>query len=340
MLKRNPACFLRWYGLHMILLTTTLSLHASPVVSDTIAQTAYFSFHSNPWVNLHHFLYERASHRQEEHLTKDNVSFLTIGEEEVETQLSEAERATLAKGVAFYERYVIDQSLLGSGRVLKWLHDQKADAPISDTSFSRAFTETLNATAALYRAHFWPVHHRHNLQVLEQHKATIQAAEQTVIRQMETFSGSAWNQRVRVDISTYGNWAGAYSPADDNIVVSTIDPAMQTSLFVEFVFHEGAHLLFGRSSPFRQALFKGSRSLGLNYPKQLWHAAMFYLCGRATTDALASLEMPHSMVMEEKGVFLKHYYNPSFRTTLDTYYKAGCSMDEMAQLLLTGAVTD
>jgi hypothetical protein len=188
--------------------------------------------------------------------------------------------------------------------------------------------------APIYTQHFWPHHERHNRELFESYHEIIQVIESAIIPDMERLSGSTWEGRVRVDLTTYGNWASAYSPADDNIVVSSIDPALNSTLYLEFIFHEGSHLLFSRQSPFRYTLWRTARELDIKLPRGLWHAAMFYLSGLSTQAALAQHEVPHELIMPQKDVFPSYYQDAHFRKTLEAYYQAEITIAAMATALL------
>ncbi len=316
-----------------ILLGVNICLQAQSV-TDTIAQTNQFSFHNNKWVNLHHFLFERASHQQHTKLSEDGLNFLDIGEQNVLGNLSQEEQKTLEDCIKFYRKEVIGQELLHSGRVLKWLQKHKENEVITDTTFSKKFTSILNKINKLYTEKLWPIHKKHNTFILAKHLHFIKSIESKVIHDLEHVSGIKWSKLVRVDITTYGNWASAYSPANDNIVVSTIDPLMQTSVFIEFVFHEGSHLLFLRNSPFRKKLFETAKTQDIAYPKQLWHAAMFYLCGLSVKNHLKTVGVEHQLIMEQKQVFLDFYTDEQFKKVLNAYYDGSITLSRAFELIL------
>lgn len=302
--------------------------------SDALYQTPHFSFHNNMWMNLHHFFYEKASNRQKNKLKEDDLKFNEIGDSLAITQLTPEEKKLFDEGVKFYKNSIIDQRLLNSGRIFKWLQACPIQQKITDTTYSKAFTTTLNRLKPLYATHFWERHQRENNRLLGNYIKWIKKTESHVIRQMEMLSGSKWKGVVRIDLTTYGNWAGAYSPDIDNIVVSSIDPQMNSTLFVEFVFHESSHLLFLRKSPFRMAIFKKSKELKIKGPRQLWHASMFYLSGLATKDALNENGVGHELIMKKKNVFEKYYNNKQFRSILKKYYNQEIELEEMAERLL------
>ncbi len=286
------------------------------------------------WMNLHHFFYEQASHGQRNKLQEDSLDLRDIGDQMKLSQLSSEEKQVFGEGVAFYQQHIIDQELLHSRNTFKWLQAQATDQAITDTALSAGFTRVLNRLRPFYQAHFWLRHQKENQALIDRYIELIRKTETLVIPKMEELSGAEWQGRVRVDLTTYGNWAGAYSPDFDNIVVSSIDPLMNSSLFIEFVFHESSHLLFPRKSTFRMALFTQSKAMEIKQPRNLWHAAMFYLTGLATQDALAEQGVQHQLIMERKNVFLGYYQQAAFRSILMSYYHQEIGSEEMAEQLL------
>jgi hypothetical protein len=73
------------------------------------------------WMNLHHFFYEQASHRQINKLKEDGLSFVDIGDSLKLSKLSSQEKKIFDEGVWFYRKNIIDQELLNSGRIFRWL---------------------------------------------------------------------------------------------------------------------------------------------------------------------------------------------------------------------------
>lgn len=285
-------------------------------------------------MNLHHFFYEQACHEQLNKLKEDELAFNDIGDSLILSELSVQEKIIFDNGVEFYAKNIIDQELLNSGRIFRWLQAQPSSENIIDTTYSEGFTEVLNRLKPLYENYFWKNHQKQNSDLLNNFIELIEKTESDVISKMESISGSEWTDVVRIDLTTYGNWASAYSPRLDNIVISSIDPEMNSTIFIEFVFHESSHLLFLRKSPFRMELFQKSKELEVELPRHLWHAAMFYLSGLATKNVLAQEGIDHDLIMKKKNVFERYYNNNTFQSILNRYYNQEIEISKMAEELL------
>ncbi|MGV6852087.1 MAG: hypothetical protein ACWA5R_07910 [bacterium] len=311
-----------------------LSSASSATNSDLLGESQFYTYHNNIWINLHHFLYEKASGKQAKKLAEDHLSFVDIGDSNAIQSLSQLQKNQLQSVVAFYKQKVIRKPLLQSAKVLKWLQNQVDESANHKSEPVEGMANQLNLIMPTYKEVFWPRHKVQNEILFTKHQSLIAKTEASVIGKMQVLSGLKWKGKVRVDLSTYGNWASAYSPADDNIVVSTIDPSMESTLFIEFVFHESSHLLFGRRSPFRKALFKEKKRNQIKAPRQLWHAAMFYLSGMTTQQTLNKFNVEHKLIMKQKRVFFDYYNNAQFKKTLNDYYSEKIDREQVASQLL------
>lgn len=302
--------------------------------------TDYFEFENNYWVNLHHFLYQKADSGQLRKLEEDGLDFIEIGENKAYEQLSSKEKEILNQAIKYYKDSLITKSLRRDLNDLRiWLNEKEEFKNISDNSFGEEFTAIINSFSPIYEKHFWEIHKAHNLSVLKKHIAIVDEIENEVINKMERLSLNKWpdSTKVRVDITAYANWAGAYTSSKPkmNIVLSTMDPNNVTSSFMETVLHEGSHLLylFGES-PIRDKFYFKSEELELEFPRNLWHASMFYLCGRATQDALSEQNINHNMLIDEKNIF-SDYNTSEFRNISEAYYNNTLNADSMVVKLLT-----
>ncbi len=316
-----------------------VSCNKSPK-ADTAYTTDYFEFNINYWVNLHHFLYQRADGSQQKKLEEDGLTFIEIGETNVEAQLSKNEKEILNQAIKYYKDSLITKNLrrdLNHHRI--WLQEKKEFKTITDTAFGEKFTEILNKVSPIYQKYFWEIHKAHNTSTLEKHIETIDTIEEEVIHKMERLSLNQWpdTTKVRVDITTYANWAGAYTTSKPkmNIVLSTTDPSKVTSTFVETILHEGSHLLYlYGESKIRDDFYYKSEEMKIEFPRNLWHASMFYLCGRATMDELSKLGIDHEMVMDVNNIFSK-YNTPQFREINEQFYTNSIDADSLVIALLT-----
>lgn len=303
-------------------------------------ETDYFEFKNSYWINLHHFLYQKADSSQFKNLREDNLKFIEVGEADLIAKLSNDEKEILNQAVKYYRDSLISRNLRRDLSSLRnWLQQQEGSRVLTDTTYGKNFIEFINKASKIYDEYFWETHKAHNLSVLAKHISIIDDIEEKVINKMERFSLNEWpdSTKVRVDVTTYANWAGAYTASKPkmNIVISTLDPTNFTSSFIETILHEGSHLLylFGES-PIRDKIYFKSEDLGMEFPRDLWHASMFYLSGRATQEALSEQNIKHNLLIDKKNIF-PNYTIPELRKINEQYYKDSLSVDSMVFKLLT-----
>ena len=199
------------------------------------------------WVNLHHYLYEKASGQQHKKLQEDGEGFIEIGEQQAFENLNHKEKKTIEIAVDYYKKNIIQSPLMKLVEMRAWLEKLPENQAIQDTTFSIEYTRIMNSAGLVYKEHLWPLHSTQNQNVFNHYFEIIKPLESPIIHKMEALGGARWsNKTVRVDLVAYANWAGAYTPTEpkSNIFISTMDPISNTSGFIETVFHEGTHFDF------------------------------------------------------------------------------------------------
>jgi hypothetical protein len=112
---------------------------------------------------------------------------------------------------------------------------------------------------------------------------------------------------IRVDVTAYANWAGAYTTTDPtHITVSSEDPGNQNDQALEIVFHEVLHTM---DDTLASALNAGFRARGKIPPRDPTHAFIFYTAG-AETQRMIPAHVPYA---EKNGLWERV---PDFRRAL------------------------
>ncbi|WP_350288352.1 hypothetical protein [uncultured Croceitalea sp.] len=296
--------------------------------TSLVGSTDYYEFYDDYWINLHHFLYQKAKGSQKQKLEQDGNQFSNIGETEAYKGLNTEQLNKLDTAIEYYKAHIVQKSLLrGLSKELVWLQKQEINQRILDIPFSKKYTEILNQASEVYKTSFWPIHSKQNKLVLYEYLSIIRRIENPVFSKMEKLSMDSISskKKIRVDLTAYANYAGAYTVTKPyfNIFLSSLDPNFKTTAFIETVFHEGSHLLFTYDSPFRGGIAKIFKKKGLEmgYPGHLWHASLFYLCGRVIQDELKEHDsIDHVLLMNQRNIF-KSYNTVVFRESLENYYK-------------------
>ncbi|MGB0177340.1 MAG: hypothetical protein ACPF9D_09245, partial [Owenweeksia sp.] len=183
---------------------------------------------------------------------------------------------------------------------------------------------------------FWPLHQNRNREVLKKYLPMIREIETGTIKRLEQLAGSKWPEgKIRVDLSAYASWAGAYSQnyPSISVIISSLDPFATEPSLVETLFHEGTHMLFSRTSQFRSRIYYMSKEMDVKFPRGLWHACQFYLCGRLIQDKFAERGIKYELVMDEKNIF-SATATPAFRSVLESYYQGRSDLEKTVMGLL------
>ena len=231
-----------------------------------------FEFHSNFWLNLHHFA--RAAGR----------GLPTPGD------LSAAERGTWDEGVAFYRDRYSQRDLLfddGMVEIKRVLRGVEGTASLGAAPLDPELKSTLERLAPIYRAHWWPAHDAAN-------RAWIAAVQPLVARHGAALSrrvagsyGQSWPEApVPVDLSVQAGPVGAYttSPPTHTTIAST-DLGYHGLAALEMLFHEASHA-WGKT--LHDTIAKAAEARHKAVPPQLWHAVLFYNAGELTRRTLAA----------------------------------------------------
>lgn len=134
-----------------------------------------FEFHNGFWVNLHHTLYNQASGRKA------------------------GRSPNLAAALDFYERNLIVQDLLALPMIRINMALAVAGESLQASVAPKPVIDTLEQAAPVYRAHWWPEHHRKNAQWIENVTPLVAQHEKNL------------KNRIRVEMSYYTTGKSAYT---------------------------------------------------------------------------------------------------------------------------------
>ncbi len=248
--------------------------HAEP--ADCHRQdSARFRFHSDPWINLHHFLYQWARNVPEK-AADDPRREVEVAEQARLRQLSEEERSPWERAVAYYREQLAKRDLLFSRGMVR-LRGELAAIACSEDAGSTLTDQNLQAilrqAMPVYRAHWWPQHHAANSAWIAERLADLERHEAEFSRRLAAAYDAEWpDERIRVDISAYSNWAGGYTTNEpDHVTVSNSYRGLEG---VEILFHEVSHSAFFEQRILGQ-VNAAFRKNGSEPPRRLAHAIQF-----------------------------------------------------------------
>lgn len=260
-----------------------------------------FEFHSGFWTNLHHFLYQQARLKKAAESAFQAPGGTSSVEQPARTDgLSSSEQAAWNSALAYYTRNVADKDLLFNGDLVNYknqLAELETCADLSghskpqcDAGIPAEIARTLETAAPVYRARWWPEHDRVNRSWITAVSPLVQQMGVDMARDLAVVYQANWPpNKIRVDVTSYAGWAGAYTTLDPiDVTLSSTDPRDQGLSGFEILFHEASHAL---AEFVRDAIVRECRDRGKPIPRDLWHALLFYTTGEIVKRTLSTHEV-------------------------------------------------
>jgi hypothetical protein len=265
--SQGGAISMKGYGVGVLLLS--LLLCSSGLYAQQTIPNPIFEFHSGFWMNLHHFLYEQA-----QPATADPVKAVTA-------RVNGGPAWDVA--VLYYKEKMISRDLLfddGMSEIKFALEDQETAKTLTPTGkLTPELITILEKAAPAYRQNWWKAHDTVNHQWIEQVSVLVNKYGETLVRELSAAYKAPWpTYTIRVDVTNYANWSGAYTTIDPTrITISAGDRANYETAALEIVFHESSH---GIVQNLRTAIAAECTKQKVKLPRlDLWHAVLFYTTG-------------------------------------------------------------
>lgn len=277
-------------------------LSAHPQVDSGYAPVPIFEFHSGFWLNLHHTLYHEARKQRDAAAPQPNPPAKSgkpalRNSPDPESAFTPSERLAWNDAVAYYAANFADKDLLFANELVDLKNllgefEDCADLSGMRQKFCNAgldpqLTRILEAAAPVYRAHFWPDHDRANRRWILRVSPLVREQGLGISQRLADIYETPWpRRRIRVDVSAYANWAGAYTTVDPlRVTISSLDPRNQGNAALEILFHEASH---GIAQSVEAAIIRECRQRDKAIPRDLWHALVFYTTGEVIKPILVS----------------------------------------------------
>jgi hypothetical protein len=253
-----------------------------------------FEFHSNFWINLHHFLYDlgRAARPGKPAADGGAPTRRASSPAKVDAALSAEETQQWQESVQFYAGSLASQDLLFNSDMVAIktrLVDMEGEPDLKKSGLRPDLVAALERAAPIYRGHWWPQHDRSNRAWVAAVAPLVEQLGGGLSRRLAEVYQASWPEgRIRVDVSYYANWAGAYTTLDPlHTVISSSDPGYQGFAALEMLFHEASHALAGAV---RDGIARECRTRNRPIPRDLWHAVIFYTTGEMVRRTLGAAD--------------------------------------------------
>lgn len=258
------------------------------------AQTApAFEFHSNFWINLHHFLYHLA---QPPGPPPRSPVVAPAG------ALSAREHAVWDSAVAYYRAHVIQHDVLFDSSmqpVKVALAGAEDDSVLPNGVVDAALTRVLDEAAPVYRRHWWATHDAMNRLWIAAVESLVARLGPRIARELSTAYATPWYPgAMRVDVSAHaGTRLVAYTTGTTHghIVIASTDPCDQGYAALETLYHEASHTIVDDGvGPVGAGIVAAAKARHVPVPPELWHALMFATLGDLMQRDLAELGVAYA----------------------------------------------
>jgi hypothetical protein len=256
-----------------------------------VATSERFQFNSDPWINLHHFLYQWA--REDAGIATGRRK-VVVPERSSLDGLSSEERSAWLSSVGFYRDHVAskglfdDEMLQQKEELLMLAGDPLARPPDRITGIAAA----LRTAMPIYQDRWWPHHDKENRGWIARVLTPLRACDGQFVEMTVRVYGAVWPKEPwRVDVSAYANFAAGYTTYEGRVVVYSTDAGNQGLYALETIFHEIQHAgTIAGSNP--AAIARAFKAAGAEVPANLWHALIFATAGEFVRSTAASERQP------------------------------------------------
>jgi len=251
------------------------------------AATDRFAFHSDPWINLHHFLYQWS---REDRGLEIGRRPNPMPERSTIGGLSAADQKTWLGAVGFYRdgiasRGNFDPDMMRiKARIVFLDGDLSAVPPDVIPGISGA----LRAAMPIYVKQWWPRHDQANRRWIADVSALLRRHEAAFVRLTTEVHESRWpGEPWRVDVTTYPNYRAGFTTSEGHIVMFSTDPGNQGLHALEMVLHEVQHAdVIENTTP--AAIAAAFAAAGTKAPGNLSHALIFATAGEFVRSIVSS----------------------------------------------------
>src|ERR1700722_4930668 len=286
--------------LALLLSLLAVAAGAKPQSDSMFGPLPVFEFHSGFWINLHHMLYREARERvsPSEHPQPGKYAHSVV---DLSTSprpvLTPAEQRAWDDAVNFYAANYARHDLVFSNDLIL-LKNQLGDfedcdelsgarKKTCDAGLRPNITHGLEGAAVVYRAHYWRNDDRANGRWIADVAPLIRGQGVGISERLASAYQTKWPKpKIRVDVSAYADWSGAYTTLDPlRVTISSLDPRNQDTAALEVLFHEASH---GIAQPVEQAIIRECRQREKPIPRDLWHALIFYTTGEVIKPVMST----------------------------------------------------
>ncbi len=244
-------------------------------------ESKYFSFQSSKQLNAHLYLYNRALGCKFTKKPNDSLAYYSFKDKYASLKANEV--LELNTIMLYYRDSLTSKDLLfddGMTGFSDYLSDEGKSKIKLKLKWQAEALEVLKKFQPYFTKLYWTGVDSTNKAWLAAYKDQLIKLETSVVPELEKiYQTKLPEQKIRVDLTCYATWAGAYSynTLFNHIVYSTASKANQGDLAAEVVFHEASHFLVDKVNEQIVLLLKDNKDA--KKCSNVWHNIIFYTTG-------------------------------------------------------------
>jgi len=250
--------------------------------SSPFLTSELFAFHSEPAMNLHHFLFRWATLEAPPGTRTPHFPEIPLWESDRQLweDLTDDERATWTRTLDFYREHLIGRSLLFDGDLVA-IRDALTGKGSRDrvAEEKRGVFEHLDGCLPIYQHHWWPRHDRINRDWVVAMVPLLVRHEREIASRIAAAYEAEWpSPPNRIDVLAYSNRVSAYTTSEPHSSISSAEPSLALPWGFEILFHEHSHSN-ALEQPLRAIVHGAFEPHQLRPPRNLWHVLLFATAG-------------------------------------------------------------
>ena len=309
-------CFYRvgllMLGVGMASLASAFAQPSIPAMGNravaVVAATPDYTFHSDFWLNLHHYLYGIAGGGPDERAGFDAEAVACF------EALPEEQAAAWQAAEAYYHEHMGERHHR-TDPLMRSLRYMMANlAATYDPAPQQADVLALLGDAApAYRACLWEMHDQRNRKRIAELIGLLAVYGPALQAELSRHYQEAWPEALMVDVASYSDFAGMNTASGRTIpshmMLASTEPDLEAFKGLEMVLHEATHAIFGaRWGTVTEHLLAACEALGVDPPRNLWHALSFYTAGEVVARvARAAGDESFEPYAKRTGMFDRPY---------------------------------
>lgn len=308
----------------------------SSIVGDSglIGESNYFRFYNLYWLNMHHFLYNKA-------IMFENSNLEEVISSKNWNVLNQKEQVVFKEVLSFYSKNIIIEDLRRgeyNNKFKQWVVLQtQRDSLLKEASFSK-HVGYLNNFKEIYSKLYWALHEESNNSVFNQNFELIQKYEDEFVEELVRLCKTKWQTKpIRVDISYNSKRDIPYTTIypTTHIVMDSKNTPLKKGVWFELLFHESSHHLISTNSGFVGGTINNTAEvLNTKIPNQMWHSFLFYFSGKLAKDFLSREGADQYSIYMEKNRFFGPMY-PVLEKYMPSYIENKETLSEVTSKIIT-----